>query len=67
MSKIKTKSCFIIDESSDPNDLEFNDILKEWVEKTFEQTHETHRNYNILGLEGDGTMVYIGRGALNNE
>ena len=61
LEKVKVDNCLIIDESTDPNDLKFNEIVSEWA-AIFQSNEDTHRNYNIDGLKTQGTMVYVGKG-----
>ena len=61
LEKINVDNCLIIDESTDPTDLEFNETVSEWA-SAFRLNEGTHRSYEIAGLKKTGTMVYIGKG-----
>tara|TARA_B100000700_G_C15056796_1_gene863254 strand:- start:4500 stop:5099 length:600 start_codon:yes stop_codon:yes gene_type:complete len=61
-NNLDIKNCFIIDNSTDKKDPDYNEKLKNWVENSFQSTEGTHRNYNVDGYDKKGIMVYIGKG-----
>ena len=62
LSKVSADNIFIIDESRDESDLEFNQILSDWAGSVYQNTKGTHRNFAVKGYSDNGIMVYIGKG-----